>query len=796
MAEAFSEPSSPAKERSSGLWAEAALGLLAILAALGCLYLFPESALRVGRELHVGILLPLVLCILASCALQIRGVKFPAWSFALVAGFFLLQLWWLWRSGTSDTMLIGGFLPYSDASDYLVNAQVLAGGERIQGQGHANDHLLTSAMLGVLWKGAHGDYRLILVFISLLGAASVWLALAEVSLLLGAAAAAVWLLVDILFFRRFIGVPLSEHLGMILGNLGLALGCRAVRINRGYYWVLATFALALALRARPGAIFTIPALVAGAFLARPQKGLRRWLLPGAMAIAASAALLLDKFVSQSVGNQNPNASISNAVYHLYSLVYGGEWTDAMNRYGNDRPAVWLAVEAQLRAHPFSLFSGGERSLVAIVRQGYLFTFVNAKWLSTFLHLAFAAGSVAVVLNLRRDKRAWWLFALLAGLLASMPLLPPWNTDNMRVYAATVPLIAFTAAVGAYAAVSAVRAWGLWPDSLRIGSVRNPSEQPGKDGRPSLGWLSTALLAAVVILCVVLPPFFHARVLPFTWSLEDTYRVNRTDGTIPYSPRMALKLVPNSTPPSVLTLRLADFRAGLGGFARFYPGEAGLLASLPAGSVLLPSFHEFSFMAVDESHVPNSDRGQEINIQVRFIAEGWLLLAVDEALLARSAALAAYDPGAIGAFSFGINRFPVIRAGDTVTLVENVNSVDFIQPARSGPNINSIKPFGVGSRRLRFPLAGEYYLRINGHYPLKLLVIDRDATAADSDRLIVDFLAANCVAGPDSGTRPLGGQAAFDPVRFFESEKPAPLSRSSLLRLTALLESCARHSGQQ
>ena len=118
------------------------------------------------------------------------------------------------------------------------------------------------------------------------------------------------------------------------------------------------------------------------------------------------------------------------------------------------------------------------------------------------------------------------------------------------------------------------------------------------------------------------------------------------------------------------------------------------------------------------------------MHVRFIAEGWLLIAVDEALLARSAALAAYDSGAIGAFSFGINRFPVIRAGDTVTLVENVNSVDFIQPARSGPNINSIKPFGVGSRRLRFPLAGEYYLLINGHYPLKLFVMDRDATAAE------------------------------------------------------------------
>ena len=178
---------------------------------------------------------------------------------------------------------------------------------------------------------------------------------------------------------------------MILGNLGLALGCRAARINRGYYWVLATFALALALLARPGAIFTIPALVAGAFLARPQKGLRRWILPGAMAIAASAALLLDKFVSRSVGNQSPERFDQQRRLPSSQPRVRGKWTDAMNRYGNDRLAVWLAVEAQLRAHPFSLFSGGERSLVAIVRQGYLFGFVNAKWLNIFLHLAFADG---------------------------------------------------------------------------------------------------------------------------------------------------------------------------------------------------------------------------------------------------------------------------------------------------------------------------------------------------------------------------------------------------------------------
>ena len=91
------------------------------------------------------------------------------------------------------------------------------------------------------------------------------------------------------------------------------------------------------------------------------------------------------------------------------------------------------------------------------------------------------------------------------------------------------------------------------------------------------------------------------------------------------------------------------------------------------------------------------------------------------------------------------------------------------------------------------MPGEYYLRVNQHYPLKLLVLDRDSTEVDSNRLIADFVASNCIEGPDGAARHLGGQTAFDPARFFESEAPVPLSRSSMLQLIADLESCASRS---
>jgi hypothetical protein len=439
------------KGRATATWPDLLLGILVALAAAGWAVFSPDSAARCGRELHQGILLPLVFSAAAAVALGIRGFRLPLLSFVLLAGAFLLPLWWRWVAGTSDTMLVGGLLPYSDASDYLLNAQRLAGGERFLGD--ANNRPMATAMLAVLWKIAHGDYRLVLALISVIGAAAAWIAAAEISLLLGTAAAAAWLFVDILFLRRFIGLPMTEHLGVLLGSLSVAFGCRAFRTGREGSWVWASLALALALCARAGPMLVLPALLVGAFLAWPHRQGGRWVLPGFMAVSMLAAFALNRLVALCVGSPD---YLTNAVYIIHGLVYGGTWKDAMAQYGNDRQAVWHAVGAQVIAHPFALFLGGARSLYGFLRQCYMFSFVERRWLNAVLHLAFAAGGIAALSMLRRDRRAWWLLAPLIGLAASIPFLPPWDTDVMRIYAATIPLIALTVAVGVNASVSAMQ----------------------------------------------------------------------------------------------------------------------------------------------------------------------------------------------------------------------------------------------------------------------------------------------------------------------------------------------------
>jgi hypothetical protein len=746
--------------------------------------LFPQKAAHIGRELRNGILLPAVFCSIAAGAFEVRGARYIAHSIAFIVALFFLPLWWLWYSGNSETMLIGGLLPYSDASGYLTDARLLSDGLSFNALG--NDHPLATALLAVLWNITSGNYHLVLALINLLDATASWLAMGEVTVLLGAIPGATWLLIDFLFVRRFIGMPLSEHLGIIFGSLGITLGCRAARSGQESTWVLSIFALTLALLARSGAILTIPSLLVGAYLAWPKKGHRRWALPTIATLAVIAAFSLNELIKWTVGVQPAN-TVNDAVYVLYSLVFGGTWHDALNRYGFDSLAVWRVVRAQLFSHPFSLFDGAVRSLVAFVRELYLFSFVARRWLNIALHLAFAAGVIAMLSALRRDRRAWWLVSALVGLLVSMPLLPPWDTDGMRIYAATIPLIALTAAVGMNGACMAIGQTTIGMRIQRSGSflrlfgLSNAGEPKG------LHVVQYCTLAATVALSAFLPPFLRLGSKPPNQSLGNAYSQGGTEASVEYLPNAALHIVSNFTPPSITTLRLADFRAGLRAFQDLYPAEAALLDSLPAECVLLPGSQGMSLIAIDASHVPFPNESQAINLRIHFLTEGWMLIAIDDALLARSSELSAHHSRRMGIFSFGIDRYPVIHTNDTVTLSQVVRAVEQSQSIRNRANSNLNMPLILDGLRLNFPLPGEYYLKINHHFPLKVLVLTRNLKKAESGQLIRNFVIENCIAVPNGNLNDAGISSESDVNRWFNSDEPVRMSDKSIVGITELFQ---------
>jgi hypothetical protein len=180
----------------------------------------------------------------------------------------------------------------------------------------------------------------------------------------------------------------------------------------------------------------------------------------------------------------PGAAYSNFSYVLYGLVFGGNWILALQQHPelvtlaplDQANQVYALVWGQIEAHPLSLVTGCFNAWKAffIGRSGTWFSFIlylSPLW--TDMREAFLAEGMAAF-NLPRDlwmlldvaAREFWIVALnglliagvlvlmrnrhnrlarlhiaaWAGILLSVPFVPPWDADNMRAYAATMAFI--------------------------------------------------------------------------------------------------------------------------------------------------------------------------------------------------------------------------------------------------------------------------------------------------------------------------------------------------------------------
>ncbi len=680
-------------------------------------------------------------------------------------------------------MLIGGLLPFSDASGYLADARRLSLGNSFAGLG--NGHPIATGSLAVLWKCFHGDYRLTLASIALLDAASCWYAMSGVALSLGFLPAVLLMLVDYLFLRRFLGIPLSEHFGVMFCNIGVGLACRLPDSKKALNWGVFIATLTLAQMARPGALLTIPTLILGAFLFSPFEGFKRRRLALHMAASVCLILFLSKLLQQSIYANNPSA-ISDSVYVLHSLVLGGTWEDAMNRYGGDNLAVLHAVKLQLIHHPLSFFTGAIRSMAEFVQRFYLFSFVVRRSLNLALHFAFCIGVITGILQVKSTRNYWWMIALLCGLFFSMPLLPPWDTDGMRAYAASIPLIAFTASFGAnrafeflsqkFAGVRVVDAMTL---SCR---VRDSSKRPFVGSKRMLFSISLLILGIIF----AGPPLLRLN-NAHRVAIEQATKIGN-DSRIVFEllPRASLMIVADDEPRASASLRITDFREGLKSFAELYPAEAELLHSLPSGNILFPDKENSAFVAIDAHGYDPALTGPIPNRSFSRLAAGRLLIFAQDSLIDRSPDLAAYRSPEIAQFNFGHNRFPVIRAGDTVLFSGELESIEPFAKSPAEKGAQSALPMMLDRHRLRFPLTGKYRLRINGGKTIKVLVVPRNCTSIQAMLQFRDFISVDCI-DPGAGKQEFTNDSPFENLeRWFKATEPVKMTPSAIDGIVELL----------
>lgn len=385
-----------------------------------------------------------------------------------------------WQAGVTDGTTIAGLFPYSDAQGYFTDALRLLHGQKFS-VFSSRRPLFPVFLTGIL--GITGlDLRLTLGVLTALAALAIGLAVREVQRSLGAAPGALLLISLFMFYRRYIGSTLTEQLGLAWGCVAFSLIWRAAAEARPRLAVCGLFFLSLALNTRAGAFFILPAIIlwAGSVFRTPKGFSLR------VATGCAAAVLLGFAVNGAqlslVGT--PTAAFSNFAYSLYGLVFSGSWVSALQQHPDlavlspveQANRVYLLAWEQIRANPLVLLAGSLRAwtaffvghsgtwyshllypsaeladagvmlqaegVVAMFRQQplrVLLDVAGGKIWPLWLNVLLVTGLIVAWRNRRHPLALLTIFGW-AGILVSVPFVPPWDADSMRAYAATLPFM--------------------------------------------------------------------------------------------------------------------------------------------------------------------------------------------------------------------------------------------------------------------------------------------------------------------------------------------------------------------
>jgi len=386
-------------------------------------------------------------------------------SLVLTLAIFTLPMLINWSQVESNYNLVLGLLPWSDASGYYADALTLLQGGLFSG--FSGNRPLFPSFLSLLLKLGAGNIQTALIVLALINGFAVYLFACEINAHLGALAGALATLLLYFFYRQFAGTLLTEQLGIPLGLIALTLLLRALKISSLNLFSTGLFCLALALFARAGAFFVLPALAMLGYVYFADRGIISIRLILTLVSALALAWGLNFFLGKIVSSPDV-AQFGNFSYTLYGQAVGGRgWTQIFT----DHPEISLLVDsekaraaylfafAEIRRNPAGLAAGFINAWrdYFIPSQFAVFSFVqlgdkySSPYLQGLLLLALFAG-LFLAWKHRRTGTASLLLAAFLGILVSIPFIPPSESALMRVYSATIaiPIVLACSVVGGLA----------------------------------------------------------------------------------------------------------------------------------------------------------------------------------------------------------------------------------------------------------------------------------------------------------------------------------------------------------
>jgi len=411
--------------------------------------------------------LPALIILLLFSFLFKRPYVSSIYSWAAILLLFSLSLIGLWASAYSETYVIAGLVPRSDAFFQYAGALNLLLRGRLNGF-TSRRPLFGSFLAFLLWING-GNLQLALTFLAFLTAAACYFAFRQVQSVLRPTGSILFFAIQFLFIRRFIGLTMSEDLGFILGTISIAIWLYALAANRDnsrkglFYFQIGVFVYALAQMARPAAVATLPLLaIFSGFNWRD--GRKFSLKPAMLTLGVIILGLLANSLIYSIAAVQSTAQMNNFGYGIYGLAAGGKgWKQIFF----DHPEVYSftpenrgneitkIVINQLVQHPGLYLKGlavQAQILLSFQPTNSLFSFVTSSnpqvnfLLIASLMLLMVAGLVELFQRVKEPVFALMLI-LFAGLFLSLTISPAYQTQYMRVFAASIPVLAVTAGIG-------------------------------------------------------------------------------------------------------------------------------------------------------------------------------------------------------------------------------------------------------------------------------------------------------------------------------------------------------------
>lgn len=346
-----------------------------------------------------------------------------------------------WNDGRGGYFAIAGMLPWSDASNYY------QGAVEVRDQGKLdfwNQRRPLNAAINSMKLRVGGSVKGWSAVNAVLLAVALLLAGREVELRLGTAASAVFVGSVSAFGFPYWITTMSETNGLFLGLLSMALLLAAMRLRDSRWMLAGLFVIALALDARPGAVFTLPFLWLWSGFAFGDT-IRRRVQIALFAMIVTVSAAAPARVYAAMWGSGGGAAHANFPDVLYGIAVGNKgWQQVYADYPDVAKTVderqWSAF---VRQRALELIRRDPAGFVSSLFSSMLLFIWNMQAITG--HSPLLVLFVATLCLLRwRDPMCTLLVCGFAGAILSAPFLI--RDGGARVFAATVPLIALTGAL--------------------------------------------------------------------------------------------------------------------------------------------------------------------------------------------------------------------------------------------------------------------------------------------------------------------------------------------------------------